>query len=373
MASGSWWEQLTPDRSVPIQAPEDWLPTYTRLRISAIARSMERFDYTLFMKLPREVRDNIYAHVLTSPAPILPELCTPAPLLSSPTFHDANSPSHASLSLLTRLTRASKTLRQESLPIFYAANTFAAGTDTALYFAFLAHAGRLPWIQRVTLTIRCGPADRAAWILRSVAQFDGASSSNDTLGLRSPSASSTPAARVTRSASRAAALQPSAQALAAHPLYLAAGFPDLGLALLLRVLSTPVPGSARRIVLPMPTEAFETDASLRWFGELARGLGLELHVVARAGAATMHEGFVVVRWERRFQGEGVGSACEDGEGRVELELGGEGAVMGRALALYPELEEMRRPEKMCYYRAGCGDGVVRWFNLATLGGGKRGV
>jgi|SRR5690242_20931855 len=403
------------------------MTTYNNLYSRALMRSGQRINYTLFMSLPQEVRGLIYGYVLASPCPIQPHLCA-SDSHSKPSFHDANNTDHASVFQLTALTRASKKLRKEALPVFYAANVFAAGDDTVTYLEYLQGMGRLEWVQNVELAIEAGCVERAAWVLRCVEQVDVEGAQHEKEGRRalllgegekpgetrvwrggasttgSTTSTTTTAHRYTGSgAGKAPApylirTAPSTplitQDLTLHPHYHVSGFQPLALALLLRLLSTPSPTSStspstlhsptRHIVLPLPNpHIFTQDAKLRWFPALVHGLGMSLCFVARRGSARMEgEGrFVVVRWERRFQGlgeehvtsrVGEGEAAVDEVGDARGEVTGGGAqgqgVLDRAREMIPGLEELRRSDKTCFSRRGCREEKVMWFDLETFGG-----
>lgn len=250
-------------QSVPIAAPESWMSTYIGLRERAIARSKERFDLIFFLKIPREVRAVIYTYVLASERPVLPHLCD-SNSSSVPKFHDDNNNAdHASLFKLTSITRASKELREESLPFFYAANSFAIGTDTATYFAYLQSLDRLEWILNVDLVLRSGPADRAAWILRCANQFDIEARRHEKNNSNAAMNPDIPLNHLRNHAPRPEATAIGIHGsiarkalrthnLTLHPRYNVGGFSDLNLAILLRQLSTAAPPD---ITLPAPARA----------------------------------------------------------------------------------------------------------------------
>lgn len=390
------------------------MTTFNNLYSRALMRSGQRINYTLFMSLPQEVRGLIYGYVLASPCAIQPHLCA-SDSHSKPSFHDANNTDHASVFQLTALTRASKKLREEALPVFYAANVFAAGDDTVTYLEYLQGMGRLEWVQNVELAIEAGCVERAAWVLRCVEQVDIEGAQHEKEGRRAlllgegekpgetrvwrggastaGSTSSTPATdhrysgsgTVVASAPHLIQTAPSTplttQDLTLHPHYHVSGFQPLALALLLRLLSTPAPTSstfhspARHIVLPLPNpHIFTHNAKLRWFPTLVHGLGMSLRLIARRGSArTEGEGrFVVVRWEKKFQGLEAGLVTSGmGEGEAGVDEGGAGAgqgVLSRAREVIPGLEELRRSDKTCFARRGCREETVVWFDLETFGG-----
>ena len=340
---------------------------------------MVMFDNALLTKLPQEVRKIIFRYVLANEKPILPHLCDKEGEDGEPRFHDDNSAGHASIFVLTSLTRVSKKLREESLPVFYSKNSFAVGPDTSTYFAYLESMGRLDWILRVNLTITSRSEVYAALILRFMNQFDREAESHkrnacvptesalSSLQFRNdaPPATSTEAEANGDSYEKKRPL--SAYELRQHPLYQVGGCSDLNLAILLRMLSTLMPLESRfrsRVVLPVSNaSAFDIDSGLRWFPKVVQGLGMELRFVERPDTASLQDRMVLLEWNRKYQGQDIVTvAGPQGEPGKD--------VMKRALEMFPHLEEMRRPRLCCYYRRSCYSGSITWYDVRTMGGGR---
>ena len=118
------------------------------------------------MKLAPELRERIYAFALACDLPILPHLCD-----NTLKFHDDNQKDHNAVSALLGVTRVSKKFHTEALPMFYAANTFQVGDDTATYFDRLEHLGRFHMIRQVQFYIMMRKEVRAPGILRGMHQY----------------------------------------------------------------------------------------------------------------------------------------------------------------------------------------------------------
>lgn len=313
--------------------------------------------------------------------PILPHLCDKDGKRRRPKFHDDNASSHNSVFTAMNLTRVSKRVREVSLPTFYATNTFAVGSDTVTYFAYLASVGRFELVRRVIIDISFQSEMYAAWILRCVNQFDKDVENyenkilkrfTDTVDRCAPYDSPFATSPITVADHNEVTekLRPlSTGQLVRHPRYLVGGVSDLSLAILVRMLSTvSLPNSefTSRIVLPVSNaDTFKDYTGLRWFPSMVEGLGMELCFVVRPRTATLNDRRVTLEWNRRFQGieytkETVaGSAGESSEN-----------ILKRALEMYPNLEEMRRPTKTCYYRRSCHSSrSITWYDMPTMGGG----
>jgi hypothetical protein len=261
-----------------------------------------QFDISLFLKLPLEIRNRIYAYVLASDKPIRPHLCDPwwRNEMTQAKFHDDNAAGrHGSVHKLMCLTRASRQLREESLPVFYSVNLFAMGDDTSTYLAYLEEVGRLEWVHHVELVIGSMSRRNAAATLRGVHQFDAEVEEYQ----RRPSTVSVIGA-LRRSQARSEQLSSEGGGdnlalsdmrgttvytddLRKHPRYQVSGLSDINLAILLRMLSTTAPPNSsfpRRIVLPVSNASvFETESRLQGLAKLAQGLDLELRFVERPG------------------------------------------------------------------------------------------
>ena len=333
-----------------------------------------QFDISLLLKFPPELRTRIYTHILLSPSPILPHLCVP-PWLNETTpakFHDDNAPpgrhGHNSIHRLTSLTRASRKLREESLPVFYAVNTFATGDDLSTYLAYLEEVGRLGWVKRVELVVGSLSVRNAAGALRGVGQFDEeVKEYEQRSGAVEAGSEQPPSEKGSAADASSSGTTVYTTALRNHPRYQVSGLSTINLALLLRFLSTPNPSPTspfpRKIVLPVSNTAiFSTEPRLQGLAKLAQGLDLELRLLEQPGSATREGSVICIRWDRRYQKR---------EDAVTVEEGGGGkSVLDRARELYPDLEEMARPKGCSFYRTDCG-GEVTWFDVKTMGGERR--
>lgn len=315
------------------------------------------FDFTLFAFFPAEVRETIYGYVLKSDKSIRPHLCDVSFPHERAKFHDDNAVHHDATFLLMNLTRASKKLREESLPVFYSTNSFAVGADTTTYFAWLESIGRLDWVLRVNLVIPYHSNNYSAWILWMVSGFDKQVKTHDEK-------------RRDLDKNEIVVNKPlTLPRLRQHPRYLAGGLADLNICVLLRMLSTSLVTSAgsefrRRIVLPVSNASvFETDSSLRWLSMVTRGLGIEFRLVEQPGSAILHDRRVFLRWNRKYQGKDVATMAGPEGGSSE-------DVMKRAKELFPGIKKMNRPEASCHYRYPCFEGTITWYDMPTMGGGR---
>ncbi|KAF9696161.1 hypothetical protein EKO04_005894 [Ascochyta lentis] len=319
--------------------------------LTSLDQLLPDLQFHRFTDLPRELRERIYAHALTTGTPIQPQLCDQfVGRGNNPKFHDNQAVFHNSVAALLGITRVSRKIRSESVPIFYGANTFATGPDTATYFAFLQRVGRFEMVRRVMLSVSFEGEKYAAWVLRCVNQFDKEVEQHETTSMERGSSCS-------------------AAELRSHPRYRVGGFSAVNLALLLRMLSTPASTDTEFtscIVLPVSNPAaFHDYTSLRWFPSLVEGLGMELRFALRPETVRLGDHIVEVEWHRRFQGkEYAGETVAAASGVAD------GCVMKRALDMYPDMEEMRRPEKVCYYRTACSRDAITWYDVQTLGGGQ---
>jgi hypothetical protein len=342
-----------------------------------------QFDIKLFLKLPLEIRNRIYACVLANDKPIRPHLCDPEwrNEKSPAKFHDDNANGrgrHGSVHKLMSLTRASRQLREESLPVFYSANLFAMGDDTSTYLAYLEEVGRLDWVHHVELVISSMSCRNAASTLRGVHQFDAEVEGHErrTSAVRvvaalrrsqaSPEQLSSEGGAADLALSNLKETTVYTDELREHPRYQVSGLSDINLAILLRMLSTTAPPTSpfpRRIVLPVSnTHIFETESRLQGLAKLAQGLDLELRLVERPGSATREGSYICIRWDRKYQKKEDAATA-----MVKVESGK--SVMDRTLEMYPDLEEMARPKGSSFYRMSCSGGIT-WYDVKTMGGGR---
>lgn len=317
-----------------------------------------KFDFQLFVSLPGEVREFIYGFVVRSDKPIRPQLCDDSVEDVRAKFHDSNNNAHDATFQLLNLTHSSKKLREESLPLFYSANSFDVGTDTTTYLIWLEGAGRLDWIRRVNLVIPYHAEEYTAAILWMVCGYDKQVKEYNK--------------EMSYSGYTEESFSTYSPLLMDHPRYLTGGWSDLTICILLRMLSTSLDKSStksdckRKIVLSVSNvSAFETDSKLQWLLKAARGLGIELRLIEQPGSATLHDGNFYLRWNRRHQKTNVFKlAWPEGESSKE--------VFRRAKELFPRIERYRRPEKSVFYRQPCfpTDSNLRWYDIPTMGGGN---
>ncbi|KAF2691158.1 hypothetical protein K458DRAFT_412471 [Lentithecium fluviatile CBS 122367] len=110
--------------------------------------------FTKFMELPGEIRERVHHFVLAADKPIVPHLCDARSYDDGYIkFHDENEERHDAVHKRLNITRTSRLVRNESLPIFYSANTFKVCADLLTYFERLAHLGRFHMIRNVTFTV----------------------------------------------------------------------------------------------------------------------------------------------------------------------------------------------------------------------------
>jgi hypothetical protein len=126
----------------------------SRKRRTALPKGARVFHK--FSELPEEIRGKVYTMVLQSDLPIRPHLCnTRTDMPGAPIkFHDDNRFGHNTVYTSLAITRVSKQVRQESLPVFYSANTFETVADTPTYFLRLQQIGRFDMIRKVTFGVQ---------------------------------------------------------------------------------------------------------------------------------------------------------------------------------------------------------------------------
>ncbi|KAJ4326119.1 hypothetical protein N0V94_000281 [Neodidymelliopsis sp. IMI 364377] len=360
----------------------------TLVEIPESAGSNELTEYTVpktsfqLMKLPGEIRTQIFAIVLAIGRPILPHLCENEKKDGSPIFHDGNAPDYDSIVEILNLTCVSKKIRGESLPLFYSTNTFTTGPDTVTYFVYLEHVGRFEWIRCVQFDVSFQSEKYAAWVLRCVNQFDESVKRHDRTKLRRKSlfgVYTSPDNDDAHKSGRKPVLLTAAQ-LRSHPRFFIGGISSLNLAVLVRMLSSAsTPGSeyTNRIVLPLKTaEPFNTYHRLKWFLSMVDGLSMELRFLVGRPAGSFSNRGVVMEWHRRYQGkEFVKETVAMPQDDIVQGSGSGGDVLKRALDKYPDLEQMRRPTKTSFYRRECHNtqpGSMIWYELETMGGGRWG-
>lgn len=318
---------------------------------------LTRFDFKLFKKLPAEVRESIYGYVLKSDKPIWPQLCDASFDRMEAKFHDSNNNAHDATFRLMSLTRASKRLRKESLPVFYSVNSFGVDKDTATYFTWLEGVGRFDWVCRVNLVIPYHREEYTAAVLWQVCGYDKQVEKHNKKKRSSEWSDDYFSTLL--------------DFLVEHPRYHVGGLSELNMCTVFRMLSTAMDTSTesickRKLVLPVSNvDNFKTDSKLRWLLALLRGMGIELRLVEQPGSATLHDGQVYLQWNRKYQKTDVVTLAGPDEGSSK-------EVMRRAKEQFPEIESFWRPRGRAFYREPCfqRQGTFKWYDVPTMGGGS---
>ncbi|KAF1840762.1 uncharacterized protein K460DRAFT_321217, partial [Cucurbitaria berberidis CBS 394.84] len=327
------------------------------------------------MELAPELRERIYDFALASERPILPHLCD-----RTLKFHDDNQQQHDATNRLLGITKVSKKVRNEALPMFYSANTFQVGSDTVTYFDRLEHLGRFHLIRHVRFDIPMRREMRAGGILRGMNQYIKEADAYEAEFLTGQPS--------TRTCSYL--IGSSFQSLIDHPQYCAGGIEELKMFIALRKLTstfTPLASSSSspssaptftsKLVLPIPrADIFTQYDSLKWFPTVCYGLGIHLHLVENIPLDYAGQGLISITWHQKYQKKDFGStgsssstnftssaaaAVHDDSAQTE--------VYTRALELFPSLESMARPTCNTYHRSNCKRDAIRWYSMPTEGGG----
>ena len=317
-----------------------------------------------FMELVPELREHIYSFALASDRAILPHLCD-----STLKFHDDNTPQqHGAISKLLNLTRVSKQVRDESLPIFYSTNTFMVGKDTATYFARLEHLGRFQWIRHVQFVVDTRKEASAAMIFRNLTQYireaetyekklveqnevvtqsENHMSKEAEVSLRrsdEDKAYNTPGFSNNQSVvkeeheiqSVSSLVGASFTSLTNHPQYLSGGLSELSVFIVLRKLTSMTTSAngipSHQLVLPVPrTSIFTQFGSLKWFPAIWTALGIDLHLVPNVPLDHVGDGIIMLTWHQRLQkrdfcGCHVCSICRASKSTAAEAAGGRGSA-----------------------------------------------
>jgi hypothetical protein len=300
-----------------------------------------------FLELPPEIKARIYSYALSNDAPIRPHLCDSAPS-DAIKFHDSAHhsrlhPNHGSINNLLGITLVSKSIRAESLPLFYTSNTFAVGPDTPTYFAHLQTLGHFHLIRKVQFSIHMNAEKWTAQYLEQMTTYLKAAEAYELV--------------------HADAGEKGYEFLMNHPRYNAAGLTEMALMICLRMLSSTFPSSTGTqstptFVLPIPSAThFAGIASLAWIPGVCRGLGIRLRFLEGHELAYSGDGVIGVVWRQKFQKK---EFSEMGEG----EKGGK-AVKARVQEIYPDLQKRIIWEKCSYYRTTCDGMRYKWFAVKT--------
>ncbi|KAI4615071.1 hypothetical protein J4E80_006577 [Alternaria sp. BMP 0032] len=322
-----------------------------------------------FMELSVELRQRIYALALDTDRPIRPHLCdyTDDQVIQ---FHDDNAEHHFATSDLLGITRVSKQVREESLPMFYSTNTFSIGYDTSTYFDRLAYLGRFHMVRHVRFQIDNRKESMSPSILRRMNQYIKEADVYEKQ-LTGP-------------------VGQHISSLKKHPQYLYGGCPELNTLITLMKLTsrldnqtknqyegkgkgkatditTSSPPFHSKLVVPVSSVPnFIAYSAYKWFPTVMYGLGIQLHYVDNTPFAFVDGGTVGITWEQRLQKKDFGDIPDYVD---PVDSSGQTAAYKMALKLDPGLEGRQRPKAWAYLRETCTGGNSQWFDLPTEGGG----
>lgn len=348
-------------------------------------------SFPKFMELPRELRERVYGYALKSDKSIAPHLCDegrPAREGKSDygkaiRFHDENQTTHNATCKLLAITRVSKQVHQESLPIFYSVNTFETTGDTPIYFSRLQQLDRFHMIRHVDLWVRFWKNEQYSQkLLRMLLQnFEDqkAFEMNHMEAARNKRSNESKAMTAAENAD-AKGLLPTVlkdsedtkfytddlAILKSHPLHVIGGLEANFL--VLRMLSAQFQDDDeynRLLVVHVPTTALFTDYdSLKYFPLVCEGLGIQLKLISGRDVEMYGSSFRL-SWAQKYQKKDF-TASTTAKDWNEVE-----ALTSRVQALYPDIEDLPRPAKWTYYRRLCKQNEIEWFSIETTGGGIR--
>ncbi|KAI4661303.1 uncharacterized protein J4E79_005116 [Alternaria viburni] len=321
-----------------------------------------------FMELSVELRQRIYALALDTDRPIRPHLCdyTDDQVVQ---FHDDNAEHHFATSDLLGITRVSKQVREESLPMFYSTNTFSIGYDTSTYFDRLAYLGRFHMVRHVRFQIDNRKESMSPSILRRMNQYIKEADVYEKQ-LTGP-------------------VGQHISSLKKHPQYLYGGCPELNTLITLMKLTSRLDNQTKnqyegkgkgkaadlntappfhsKLVVPVSSVPnFIAYSAYKWFPTVMYGLGIQLHYVDNTPFAFVDGGTVSITWEQRLQKKDFGDIPDYVD---PVDSSGQTAAYKMALKLDPGLEGRQRPKAWAYLRETCTGGNSQWFDLPTEGGG----
>jgi hypothetical protein len=330
---------------LPLETPEKVITPIEPTDPSGTILLNPKFE--IFLELPPEIKGRIYSYALSNDAPIRPHLCDSAPS-DAIKFHDSAQhsrlhPNHGSINALLGITLVSKSIRAESLPLFYSSNTFAVGPDTPTYFAHLQTLGRFHLIRNVQFSIHMNAEKWTAQYLEQMTTYLKAAEAYELVHANEG--------------------MKGYEFLMNHPRYNAAGLTEMALMICLRMLSSTFPSSTSTqstptFVLPIPSAThFAEIASLAWIPGVCRGLGIHLRFLEGHKLAYSGDGVIGVVWRQKFQKK---EFCEIAEG----EKGGK-AVKARVQEIYPDLQKRIIWERCSYYRTTCDGMRYKWFAVKT--------
>lgn len=350
---------------------------------SQLLLSLEQFQLSCFQptpaqhfykfpELPRELRERVYTNALACDLPVSPQLCD-----NELKFHDENQSEHDAIYQKLGITRVSRKIRDESLPMFYSANTFSLSKDLTTYFDRLENLGRFHMIRHVQLDIYLRRAHTlaAAINLRNMNQFISEADAYEMSLLQSSKEHCEEQEVPIESPSLSSLVGATHDNLTNHPQYLRGGISDLNTLIALRKLSSPFPDGGRtfphRLVLPVPDVAvFLSWPLLSWFFSAVKALGIHLHFVPDYPVDHFGPSFVRLTWHQKFQKKdfSIGNTAAD-TGAGEEHPAPADEVKRRTLEIFPDLESMRRARVNSFMRIGCHGKTIKWFDVHTAGGG----
>jgi hypothetical protein len=312
-----------------------------------------------FMDLPRELRDRIYEEVLVFDKPIAPRLCNgdgKAIIFHDDNSHEDNSHDdkswlHNIVSKRLAITRVSKQVRDEALPIFYGSNVFALNSDLATFFERLAQLNRFHLIRQVTFPVHMCREEFKHRVVRDVLKnladqkcyeqslrkhvpgFDWRNPSVETSLLRD------------------------------HPVHTDGGVYHIGLFLVLRKLSATLNDRSnethdRELVIRVPAASiFDDYKKLNWFREVLSSLRIKLKIVEGAPVRWLRSGFQF-QWKQKYHHKDVKDQMLSFEDNEKIKDDLKKMYMSDIYAALP-------PGGICYYRRPCHGGAIEWFKTGT--------
>jgi hypothetical protein len=335
-------------------------------------------SFPQFTELPGELRDRIYTIVLQCDDYIAPHLCDAGrPALTGKAdngkairFHDDNQADHNAMYKRLAITRVSKKVREESLPIFYSANTFDTVADTPTYFSRLEMLGRLHMIRKVDFVVRFWKNEQYSQkLLRMLLQHfeeQTAFEMEHDEEMRSKLSGEDEVeaeTAVQKAAAKGQFHTDDLEVLKKHPQHVMGGLEANFL--VLRMLSTKFQDGEynRKLVIHVPTSTlFDQYKTLSYFPSVCKGLGIQLKLVSGRDAEMQGEAFRL-SWSQKYQKKDFTDSTT-AKSWAEVE-----ALILRVQALYPNIEEVPRPARWIYYRRNCKTTDIEWFSIDTVGGG----
>jgi hypothetical protein len=393
--------------------------------------------FTKFIELPSEIRERVYHFMLTSDQPIAPHLCDANSRDDGHIkFHDEmenhgdRHVPHNATYIRMAITRVSRFVRYESLPIFYSANTFVACADLSTYFERLAHLDRFHMIRNVTFSIDFTREYMAPKALRDILQNISEQEAYEKKVLeahlerrcelspmetvekrrREPrldaenygsidsmiagsinlKKTSSPEHAANESFGRSAwpllkEIKPglmrfytnSRTELVKHPQHIVGGLRWISTFLVLRKLaaeftSTTSSEYSHKLVLHVPSaQIFATYDTLTYIPTICEGLGIKLHFVEGRDVECGDWG-IKLSWHQKYQKKDLQADSVENRtgGRMEQTCWDLERITKRVRDMYPDLEQMRRPVRNSYYRKKCRGLGIEWFSVDSAGGGR---